>query len=114
MSRSRVVFIVNVLTGVLAVLGLIYLVHALSAHVDLAAVRTGPLVFYAGLALLSAALVVVVQIPLVLFALVRCPGIRLQVVATFFLGIAIFGTCFTLGENRIDRQLPPRQTAARL
>ncbi|WP_426399589.1 hypothetical protein ACN9M1_25210 [Ralstonia sp. R-29] len=114
MSRSRVLLAVEVLSGVLAIVGLVYLVHALFADVDLAAVRTGPLVFYAGLALFAAATLIVIQIPLVVFALLRRPGIRLRAVVAFLLGIAIFWGCFTLGENRIDRQLPPRESSAQI
>lgn len=106
MSRSRVLQWVEVLAGVLSVVGAVYFVHSMLAHVDLAAVRTGPLVVYAALALLVAGLLVLVQIPLVLFALLRRPGIRLRVVVTFFLGIATFAAGFMLGEDRMDRQLP--------
>ena len=106
MSRSRVLQWVEVLAGVLSVVGAVYFVHSMLAHVDLAAVRTGTLVVYAALALLVAGLLVLVQIPLVLFALLRRPGIRLRVVVTFFLGIATFAAGFMLGEDGMDRQLP--------
>jgi hypothetical protein len=105
MSRSRVLQWMEILAGTLSVVGAVYFAHSMLAHVELAAVRTGPLAVYAALALLVAGLLVLVQIPLVLFALLRRPGIRLRVVVMFSLGISTFAAGFMLGEDRMHRQL---------
>lgn len=108
-SRSRVLIAVDVLTGLLATAGVVFFTYTMCAHVDLASVRTGPLVFYSALALLVAALLVLIQMPLVIFALVRRPGIRVRVVMMCLVGILVFAACFMLGEYWVERQLPPRQ-----
>ncbi|CAJ0740783.1 hypothetical protein [Ralstonia mannitolilytica] len=94
MSRSRVSLSVNVLTGLLAAVGVAFFVYTLFAHVDLASVRTGALVFYAGVALALAALLAVIQLPLVLFALVCRPAIRARIGLTFLSGIVVFVACY--------------------
>lgn len=106
MSRSRALQWAEALAGTLSVVGAVYFAHSMLAHVDHAAVRTGPLVVYAAFALLVAGLLVLAQIPLVLFALLRRPGIRLRVVVMFFLGISTLAAGFMLGQDRTDRQLP--------
>lgn len=114
MTRSRVVVAVNVLTGLLVAVAVVFVVYTMFAHVDLASVRTGPLVFYAGLAVFVAALLILIQIPLVVFALVRRPGIRLRIVVTFLAGVVVFVASFMFGGTWVDRQLPPRQAIAAL
>ena len=107
MNRSRVSLSVNVLTGLLVAVGVAFLVYTFFAHVDLASVRTGALVFYAGLALAVALLLAVIQLPLVVFALVRRPAIRGRVALTFLAGVAVFVACYMYAGDRVERQLPP-------
>lgn len=112
MNRSKLSLSINVLTGLLVAVGVVFLVYTLFAHVDLASVRTGALVFYAGLALFVAGLLTVAQIPLVVFALIRRPAIRVRVAVTFLAGIVVFVASFMLGGDWVERQLPPRQVTA--
>lgn len=64
------------------VVGAVFFVYTLLVHVDLAAVRTGPLVFYSLLAAWVAALLILIQIPVVVFVLVCRPGITSCAVRT--------------------------------
>lgn len=63
-------------------MGAVFFVYTLLVHVDLAAVRTGPLVFYSLLAAWVAALLILIQIPVVVFVLVCRPGITSCAVRT--------------------------------
>lgn len=109
MKRSWASLAVSALSGLLVVVGVVFFVYTLFVHVDLAEVRTGPLVLYSLLAVAVAALLILIQIPVVVFVLVCRPGIRLRVVATFVAGIVVFFAGFMLGGDWVERQLPPRE-----
>ncbi|WP_439889754.1 hypothetical protein ACS7SF_10630 [Ralstonia sp. 25C] len=111
-SRSKLLLSINVLTGLLMAASVVFFVYALFVHVDLASVRTGAPIFYAGLALFIAASLTMVQLPLVVFALVRRPAIRIRVAVTFVAGIVVFVASFMLDGEWVERQLPPSHVTA--
>lgn len=82
------------------------------AHIDLAAVRTGPIVHIGGAVIILGALLVLLELPLVLFVLVRRPGRRLRVMATMMLGLALFVASIAATEMYTESKLPPRQSTA--
>ncbi|MGL6156401.1 MAG: hypothetical protein ACRC1O_07300 [Ralstonia mannitolilytica] len=86
----------------------------LFAHIDLAAVRTGPLVAIGGLVMVLGLLIALAELPLVVFVLFRRPGYRLRVAATMAIGVVLFVASIVVTEKYTESKLPPRQTTAAL
>lgn len=115
MSRTRVVRWVDALTGFLVAMSAAFTAYVLLfARIDLAAVRTGPLVAIGGLVMVLGLLIALVELPLVVFVLFLRPGYRLRVAATMVIGVALFAASIAVTEKYTESKLPPRQTAAAL
>ncbi len=113
MTHTRIVRWVDALTGMLVAMCAAFTVYVLCfAHIDLAAVRTGPLVAIGGAVITLGTLLVVLELPLVLFVLVRRPGNRLRVTATMVLGLILFVASIAVTEKYTESKLPPRQSTA--
>lgn len=115
MMKTRVVRWIDVLTGLLIAMSAVFTVYVLLfAHIDLAAVRTGPLVAIGGAVIVSGLLIVLLELPLVMFVLLRRPGYRLRVIGTVAIGVVLFVVSIAVTETYSESKLPPRQTAAPL
>ena len=113
MTRTRVVRWVDVLTGILVAISAAFTVYVVQfAHIDLAAGRTGPPVAIGGLVMILGLLIVLVELPLVVFVLVLRPGRRARVLASMVIGVVVFAASIALTEKYTESKLPPRQTAA--
>lgn len=113
MTRTRVVRWIDALTCVLIAVSAAFTVYVLLfAKIDLAAVRTGPLVAIGGAVMILGALIALVELPLVVFVLIRRPGYRLRVAATMALGVALFVASIVVTEAYTESKLSPRQGAA--
>ena len=113
MTRTRVVRWVDVLTGILVAMSAAFTVYVLQfAHIDLAAVRTGPLVAIGGLAIIVGSLIVLVELPLVVFVLVLRPGKRVRVLASTAIGVVVFVASIAVTGKYTESKLPPRQATA--
>ncbi|MEF9384095.1 hypothetical protein V4890_00425 [Ralstonia solanacearum species complex bacterium KE056] len=113
MTRTRIVRWVDALTGLLVAMSVAFTVYVrYFADIDLAAVRTGPLVAIGGAVIVLGALLVLLELPLVLFVLMRRPGRRLRVTATMMLGLLLFIASITVTEKYTESKLPPRQSTA--
>ncbi|MGH1509527.1 hypothetical protein [Ralstonia solanacearum] len=108
--RTRIVRWVDALTALLVAMCAAFSVYVLCfAHIDLAAVRTGPIVAIGGAVIVLGTLLVLLELPLVLFVLVRRPGHRLRVTATMMLGLILFVASIAVTEKYTESKLPPRQ-----
>lgn len=113
MTRTRVVRWVDVLTGILVAMSAAFTVYVLQfAHIDLAAVRTGPPAAIGGLAIIVGSLIVLVELPLVVFVLVLRPGKRVRVLASMAIGVVAFVASIAVTEKYTESKLPPRQATA--
>ncbi|QCX47761.1 hypothetical protein [Ralstonia pseudosolanacearum] len=111
MTRTRIVRWVDALTGLLVAMSAAFTAYVrYVAHIDLAAVRTGPIVAIGGALMILGTLLVLLELPLVLFVLVQRPGRRLRVTATMMLGLVLFVACIAVTEKYTESKLPPRQS----
>lgn len=115
MTRTRVVRWIDVLTGFLVAMSVAFTIYVLLfASIDLAAVRTGPLVAIGGAVITLGLLIVLLELPLAMFVLLRRPGYRLRVVGTMAIGVVLFVASVAITEKYSESKLPPKQTAVRL
>lgn len=113
MTRTRVVRWVDVLTGILVAISAAFTVYVLQfAHIDLAAVRTGPPVAIGGLVMILGLLIVLVELPLVVFVLVLRPGRRARVLASMAIGVVVFVASIAVTGVYTKRKLPPPALAS--
>lgn len=111
MTKSRAVLWIKALTGVLAAMCAVFTVYVLLfAHIDLTAVRTGPLVAYGGAVIILGGLLLLLELPLLLYILLRRPGVKLQAALIVCLGAVLFVGCIVVTEKYTESRLPPRQS----
>ncbi|CBJ38913.1 membrane protein of unknown function [Ralstonia solanacearum CMR15] len=102
----------DVFTTLLVVIGVAFLAHVtLFATITLDEVRTGRLVAVGAVAVLSGALLMLLELPVALFVLFRRPGARLRVLASMTTGIVVFVGCYALADSWIVHKLPPRRAS---
>ena len=111
MTRTRVVRWVDVLTGILVAMSAAFTAYVLQfAPIDLAAVRTGPPVAIGGWVMIFGSLIVLVELPLVVFVLVLRPGKRVRVVASMAIGVVVFVASIVVTGMYTASKLPPRHS----
>lgn len=111
--RPRIVRAVDAIAALLAAIGAVFLAYVtLAAEIDLAAVRTGPIVAAAGAALFVGTLLLLIGLALVIWALFRHPGSRLRAAGSLALGLALFAACVIAAELWTESKRPPRVTSA--
>lgn len=105
--KTRAIRCMDVLAGVQIVSGIALLIYVFFfATITLDSVRLGPLAVAGGGAALVAILALLLQLPLMVFVLLKRPGARLRVFGSMVVGVIVFIGLFESADTWVVHKLP--------
>ncbi|ARU23073.1 cytochrome B6 [Ralstonia solanacearum] len=105
--KSRAIWCMDALAGLQIVCGLALLVYVLFfANITLDEVRMGKIAVAGGGAALVAILALVLQLPVLIFTLLKRRDTRWRVLASMLIGVAVFVGLFEAADSWVVRKLP--------